>query len=111
MNLCPIIYRTECSQLSCLKCCTDLDCVIHNMLRAQALEKMTILNGTHPINLQADERRKKTIKPGTFSETSFKYIGDSVILFSLKDYFSDTKIRDDIIRKSKNRRNAKRTHA
>jgi len=81
-----------------------MDCEIHNIIRAQAEEKMAILNGTHPINIQANSKKRRLVKPGAFSETSFKFIGDSVVLFSLHDYFSDDKIRNDIDRKYKNRR-------
>jgi hypothetical protein len=80
-----------------------MDCTVHNTLRAQAKEKTAILNGTHPINIQANEKRFKLIKPGAFAESSFKYIGDSAILFSLRDYFSDAKGKD-AVRKSKHRR-------
>ena len=52
----------------------------------------------------ANDKRKLRIPPHTFRESSFEYLGETIQLWSLKEYFKVDKWREDAIRKS--RRNA-----
>mmetsp|Transcript_17882 Transcript_17882/g.21878 ORF Transcript_17882/g.21878 Transcript_17882/m.21878 type:complete len:180 (-) Transcript_17882:110-649(-) len=94
---CQKLGRRSCSQKACIKCCTDQNCEGHRDVR----EKEAILEGRHPINKMADAKRALTIKPGAFHETAFQYLGETVLIWSLADYMSNPKWRDEAIRKSR----------
>jgi hypothetical protein len=55
-------------------------------------------------------KRSKLLKHGRFREPGFVYQGDTVIIWSLRDYISNPKWREDALRKS-NRRRARTTDA
>ena len=85
-----------CSQKACIKCCSDLKCEGHREHR----EKESIINGTHPINKLAQQKRLLAIKPGAFRDPAFQYLGETIIIWSLREYMSNVKWREDAIRKS-----------
>lgn len=87
---------SACSQKACSKCCTDKECEGHRDIR----EKEDILNGTHPINKMADAKRALTVKPGVFHDPAFRYLGETILIWSLSDYMTNSKWRDEAIRKS-----------
>ena len=89
-------YIKACSQKACIKCCTDPNCEGHR----DAREKESIINGTHPINQMANAKRALTIKPGVFRDPAFKYMGESILIWSLTEYMANTKWKDEAIRKS-----------
>jgi len=66
------------------------------------MDKAAIMNGVHPIQILAAEKRSKAIPPSSnlFKEKAFRYMGESVLIWSLDEYFSDPKRRQDAIRKS-----------
>lgn len=85
-----------CSQKACFKCCTDMNCEGHRETR----EKESIINGTHEINKLANAKRALAIKPGLFRDPAFQYLGETILIWSLSDYLSNTKWREEAIRKS-----------
>ncbi len=63
-------------------------------------EKESIINGVHPINQLAKQKRSLEIKPGLFRDPAFQYLGETIIIWSLEEYMSNVKWREDAIRKS-----------
>jgi len=98
----------ECSLTACTQCCTDESCERHKRLREQALWKERVIAGTTMIQTHAREKRSKLLKPGRFREPGFVYQGDTVVIWSLREYMRNPKWRDDALRKS-NRRKARAT--
>uniref|UniRef100_A0A7R9VVV6 Uncharacterized protein n=1 Tax=Pseudictyota dubia TaxID=2749911 RepID=A0A7R9VVV6_9STRA len=95
----------SCSQLACFKCCTDPDCVGHRDKRALAKKNDAILAGTSWINRMAAEKRALAVKPGTlFREPAVHFLGDTVLVWSLAEFFKVPKWREDAIRRSRKNR-------
>jgi len=88
----------------CLKCCTDEDCPVHKEQREQVLWKEQVMKGMTPQQKSLrDQVMKKQIPKGRFREPGFTYLGDTVILWSLQEYFNHPKWKEDAIRKSQKR--------
>lgn len=94
---------SACSQMACLPCCSDTQCEGHKEAREKALLDSAILNGTSEINLKAAAKRKLAIVPGSFREPAFAYLGETAMLWSLRDYMAVPKWRDDAVRRSRKR--------
>lgn len=114
---CSRVARKNCTGLLCIRCCTDVNCVVHEEQRAKARWKERVMAGTTEIQILADKKRKQKIPMGRFHETEFKYLNDTVILWDLNTFMNPTlptktvvsdvakykqniKIRDEILRKS-----------
>jgi hypothetical protein len=107
---CSRFAAKECTRAYCFQCCDDEACEKHKKLREIALFKEHILAGTTDIQLLAKEKRAKLLPPGRFREPGFVYQGDTVVIWSLREYMRNPKWREDAVRKS-NRRKARRSDA
>jgi hypothetical protein len=97
-----------CTQTACTQCCCDETCEKHKRLREQAEWKEQVISGTTWVQSEARMKRSKLLKHGRFREPGFVYQGDTVIIWSLRDYIRNPKWREDALRKS-NRRRARTT--
>ena len=94
---------TGCTRLLCLKCCNDENCAVHKEQREQALFREQVLKGTSLIQRQAREKRSKLIRKGRFREPGFCYMGDTVVIWNLREYLKNPKWKEDALRKSSKR--------
>ena len=62
------------------------------------------MNGTTEVQLQAKLKRSKIILPKRFKEPNFKYMGDTVVVWDIRQCFKRHK--EDILRKV-HKRNAR----
>ena len=69
----------------------------------QTRTKESILNGTHPIMIEAAAKRARIeLEPGElFHEMAFHNFGESVVIWNLRDFLSNSKWRDHAIRKTR----------
>lgn len=104
------LFSLGCTQSACLACCEDKTCVTHKEVRAHAQWKEQVLAGTTDLQLLAKEKRSKAIPVGRFKEQNFSYLGDTVVLWDLDQYFRNSAWREDAIRKSKKRRTRQLNH-
>ena len=98
-----------CTQKACIRCCTDKTCPGHYEQRAKEAEKKSIVDGTHPIMVLANEKRKRKIPPGRFRDESFKYLGETILIWSVRDFLANDKWREDAIRRSRRNTEARET--
>ncbi|CAJ1954104.1 unnamed protein product [Cylindrotheca closterium] len=89
----------------------------------KALFRSQVMSGTTPIQLKAKAIRSKMILsnapgaggkvaatsngqklPSLFKETNFQYLGDTVIIWNLKEYLDHPKWKEDALRRSLKRR-------
>lgn len=77
---------------------------MHDELREKERWKEQVLAGTTPTQLKAKEIREKAIPKGRFRERDFCYLGDTLVLWDLKQYLANPAWRDDAVRKSKKRK-------
>jgi len=98
------IMKKDCSDNACAKCCQDKDCLAHQVGRAQNDYYNTLLERKHEGNIAADRLRASRVTKGKFNEPAFHYIGDTFVIWSLKDYFSNDKALNDALHRSKRRR-------
>ena len=68
----------------CAKCCTDSKCEIHELQRQKAIWKEQVLQGTTDVQLAAAEKRRLKLPKGRFKEPSFRYLGDTVIIWDIR---------------------------
>jgi len=107
--ICINVYA-GCTQTACLTCCSDTQCATHNETRENHLWKEHVLAGTTDTQKQAKEIRAKAIPPGRFKESNFSYMGDSVVLWDIQQYFSNDTWREDALRKSNKRKTRQFNH-
>jgi hypothetical protein len=88
----------ECAQAACTLCCSDEACEKHKRLREQADWKEQVMSGTTWVQSEARLKRSKLLKPGRFREPGFVYQGDTVVIWSLRDYIRNPKWREDALR-------------
>mmetsp|Transcript_73444 Transcript_73444/g.212724 ORF Transcript_73444/g.212724 Transcript_73444/m.212724 type:complete len:162 (+) Transcript_73444:73-558(+) len=101
--------RKGCTQSVCLKCCTDLEhCSVHREQREQAAFREQVLEGTTEVQLALKSKQSRLINKGRFHETGFTYMGDTVIIWNLRDYLQDPKRKEDALRKSSKRMSLQR---
>lgn len=92
------------------------------MIQSVALFRSQVMNGTTPIQLKAKAIRSKVIMtnasagaggksvsvgsktPSLFKEPNFQYLGDTVVIWNLKEYLDQPKWREDALRRSLKRR-------
>lgn len=92
-----------CTMQCCVTCCNDSVCEVHMKLKEQKVWKKSVLAGTTDVQKQAALLRKRRLAPGTFREPLFMYVGDSIVLWNLRDYVKNPKWKEEAIRKSKRR--------
>lgn len=95
--------REGCTMRCCVTCCDDTACEVHMKSKEQKAWKESVLAGTTDIQKRAAELRRRRLVPGTFRESLFLYVGDSVVLWNLREYANNPKWREDAVRKSKRR--------
>lgn len=101
--------HAACSQLACIKCCTDIDgCEGHRALREEKRRQDEILAGTSAVNVRAAKQRKMTVTPGAFpGEPAFRYLQESLIVWDCRQYLDNPKWREDAIRRSERNKRAR----
>jgi hypothetical protein len=95
-----------CGQNACLACCVDMQCEVHKESRDLAKWREMVLAGTTSIQQKAKEKRSKLLRRGRFRESEFVYLGDTVMIWNIRDYRANPKWKDDALRKA-SRRNAR----
>jgi hypothetical protein len=95
--------REGCTVKGCFSCCDDTSCEVHMKIKEQKAWKEKVLAGTTDVQKQAAQLRRNRLTPGTFREPLFQYVGDSIVLWNLRDYVKNPKWREEAIRKSKRR--------
>ena len=97
--------NSGCTQSVCLKCCTDIQgCIVHKEQRDQAMFRDQVLQGTTDLQKALQEKRSKLIVKGRFRESGFTYMGDTVIIWNLREYLANSKWKEEALRKSSKRR-------
>jgi 23S rRNA maturation mini-RNase III len=100
----------ECTQeLVCVACCTDQGCEYHIKKRAATLFRNQVLSGTTDIHVLAEQLRSKRLPNKRFREPGLKYQGDTVVIWCLRQFMSNPKWREDVMRKR--RKSFSRTNA
>jgi len=95
--------RIDCTVRCCVNCCDDERCETHRKAKAQKEWKSQVLAGTTDVQKVAAEIRRRTIPPSGFREGSFRYTGDTVVIWDLKAYMRNPNWKEDAIRRSKRR--------
>lgn len=101
--------HAACSQLACIKCCTDIDgCEGHRALREEKRRQDEILAGTSAVNVRAAKQRKMAVTPGAFpGEPAFRYLQESLVVWDCRQYLDNPKWREDAIRRSERNKRAR----
>jgi hypothetical protein len=96
-----------CLDQACLACCTQTTaCLVHKRGRDYNAWKAQVLAGDTPIQLQAADIRSRRLPPKcklVTREPAFKYTGDTIVIWNVREYLANPKWRDDAIRKSTRR--------
>jgi len=95
--------REGCTRQACLQCCSDDNCESHRKSKENAIWKQQVLSGTTDVQNMVNAIRKKTIRKGRFREIGFRYQGDTVIIWDLREYRRNSKWKEDAMRKSARR--------
>ena len=95
--------REGCTVRCCVTCCNDNACDVHMKVKEQKAWKESVLVGSTDVQKQAALLRKRRLAPGTFHEPLFMYVGDSIVLWNIREYIKNSKWREEAIRKSKRR--------
>lgn len=105
--------HAACSQLACIKCCTDIDgCEGHRALRDERRRQEAILAGTHAVNVRAAQQRKMAVTPGAFpGEPALRYLRESLIVWDCRQYLDHPRWREDAIRRSERNKRAREVFA
>ena len=104
----------DCPDTACSACCTAsaLACPKHAAVRAKQNWRQLVLQGRTPEQLLAAEKRKSLLpKHSPFKESGFRYTGDTVVIWNIRDYYANPKWRVDARRRSNKRRNQKASEA
>jgi len=106
-------HCAACSQLACMKCCTDIDgCEGHRAMREEKRRQEEILDGTSAVNVRAAKQRRMTVTPGAFpGEPAFRYLQESLIVWDCRQYLDNPKWREDAIRRSERNKRAREVFA
>ena len=100
-----MVHSSGCTQSVCLKCCTDREgCTVHKEQREQAAFRDQVFHGTTDVQLALQDKRSKLIVKGRFRETGFTYMGDTVVIWNLREYLDNPKWKEEALRKSTKRR-------
>lgn len=94
---------------ACLNCCSDVNCPAHLEGRQQRKQRTALLEGTSEISILAAQKRELAVQPGVYKEASFRFMGETLTIWNLTEFFANTKWRDDALRKSKQRNSRSNT--
>lgn len=83
--------------------------MVHKEQRDQALFRDQVLTGTTHVQRALQDKRSKLIVKGRFRESGFTYMGDTVILWNIREYLANPKWKEEAIRKSRKRRGRRRS--
>jgi hypothetical protein len=84
-----------CTRNLCIKCCSDDDCLVHQEQRQKVGWKHQVMTGTTPLQQRAQWKRSQVIKINNsnhkkqksfLKEPNFKYIGDTVVVWDIRQY-------------------------
>jgi hypothetical protein len=90
----------------CVQCCDNDTCEKHLQIKEKQRWKEQVLSGTTEIQKLAREKQLLLLHKKRFREPGFKYVGDTVVIWSIYEYAQNNKWREDAIRRS-NRRKAR----
>ncbi len=92
------LLRTQaCSMKACFTCCTDPNCEGHR----EQYERLSIVEGTHPLQKLASKQRASAVKIGAFRDDAFHFLGETINVWDFREYMKNPKWRDESIRKSR----------
>mmetsp|Transcript_58236 Transcript_58236/g.68000 ORF Transcript_58236/g.68000 Transcript_58236/m.68000 type:complete len:192 (-) Transcript_58236:281-856(-) len=94
----------SCTQRYCFKCCDDDSCRGHNERREALRIEQDLIDGNDLVSKKALGMRALTIRPGSFREKSFQYLGETLVIWSARDFFAIPKWRNDVSRKPRKSR-------
>ena len=60
--------------------------------------------GNTDVQRAAREQRGRLIPKGRFRETNFTYMGDTVVIWDLRQYMTTPKLKDEVLRKCHKRK-------
>ena len=93
-----------CTESACIACCEDAECEAHKEARQQTLWNKQILSGTTWIQELVKDKRSKLLPKRRFREPGFTYLGDTVVVWNVRDYLANPKWKDDALRKANKRK-------
>jgi hypothetical protein len=79
-------------------------CEVHKEQREQNEWKGQILAGRTWIQEDARSKRKMLLSQRRFREPGFVYMGDTVVIWNLREYMANPKWREDALRKANKRK-------
>jgi len=85
--------KKNCTMNACINCCTNYKCPGHRNQR--------ITEGTYWINREAARKRSLTIRKGLFRDPSFRYLGETLLVWNFEEYMRKPKWREDALRRSR----------
>lgn len=103
---------TACSQAACISCCSDVACEGHKEAREAAQWKEDVLKGTTDVQKRAKAKRATAVLPGSFRESGFSFLNQTITIWNRQEFMSNKKWREDAVRradKRQARRNMSRT--
>jgi hypothetical protein len=99
---------TACSQAACISCCTDVACEGHKEAREAAQWKEDVLKGTTDVQQQAKAKRAMAVLPGSFRESGFLFLNQTITIWNRQEFMSNKKWREDAVRRA-DKRQARRS--
>jgi hypothetical protein len=96
-------HDTGCTESACISCCEDAECEAHKEARQQTLWNKQILSGTTWIHQRGKDKRAKLLPKGRFREPGFTYLGDTVVVWNVREYLANPKWKEDALRKANKR--------
>jgi hypothetical protein len=102
------LARRACSQAACISCCTDVACEGHKEAREAAQWKEDVLKGTTDVQQQAKAKRAMAVLPGSFRESGFLFLNQTITIWNRQEFMSNKKWREDAVRRA-DKRQARRS--
>eukprot|EP00544_Gedaniella_sp_CCMP2646_P006751 CAMPEP_0202496368 /NCGR_PEP_ID=MMETSP1361-20130828/19616_1 /ASSEMBLY_ACC=CAM_ASM_000849 /TAXON_ID=210615 /ORGANISM="Staurosira complex sp., Strain CCMP2646" /LENGTH=218 /DNA_ID=CAMNT_0049127681 /DNA_START=100 /DNA_END=756 /DNA_ORIENTATION=+ len=102
------LARRACSQAACISCCSDVACEVHTEAREAAQWKEDVLKGTTDVQQQAKAKRAMAVIPGSFRESGFLFLNQTITIWNRQEFMSNKKWREDAVRRA-DKRQARRS--
>lgn len=96
----------DCPKQACVKCCDLPSCEPHREAREALRRRESLLDGTDWITRMAAQKRASRVAPGMFFDGDVRYFGETVVIWSVDEFWSNQKWREDAVRRSRNNRAA-----
>lgn len=87
-----------------MNCCDSDDCEKHARLRAQAIFREQVFEGTTEAQQQAAAIRKRRVPPGLFADEAIQYMGDTIMIWNFRQFATNKLWYKEAIRKSRKRK-------